>query len=256
MIPEGLRKRMLFLDFWTSWKGKTVRSLRERGVLGTVKRAAALVKHSVTNRWRLCHVSNPWYSYLDKRFDRRFAVDTAGFLDLPELKSDPRFKYAVNYGPTPRSVFFRMMRALDVDYRKFVFVDFGCGKGKVLLLAAELPFKQIVGIELSSKLFRVAENNLTSYLGTRRCSELRLLCTDAVDYEIPEERAIYYFYNPFTAEVMARVLENMRRSLAATPRETYLVYFNHVLKAPLDESGFLTPVKETCSYSIYKASGA
>jgi hypothetical protein len=255
MIPEGLRKRMLFLDSWTRWKGKTVRSLRERGVLGTVQRAAALVKRLLFERWLLYHLSNPWDRYLDKRFDRRFAVDTAGFLDLPELKSDPRFKHAVNYGPTPRSVFFRMLRRLDVDYSSFVFIDFGCGKGKVLLLAAELPFKQIIGIELSSKLFRVAENNLRNYLGPRTCNAVQLVCMDASEYGIPEERAIYYFYNPFTAEVMTPVLENIRRSLAATPRETYVVYFNHVLKSLLDESGFLTPIKHTSLYSIYRASG-
>jgi len=228
--------------------------LRERGVLGTVKRAAALVKRCVTDRWLLYHLSSPWDRYMDKRFDRRFAVDTAGLLDLPELKFDPRFRHAVNYRPTPRPVFFRMLRRLDVDYSSFVFIDFGCGKGKVLFLAAELPFTRIVGIELSSKLFRVAENNLRNYLGPRTCNAVQLVCMDASEYEIPEGRAIYYFYNPFTAEVMRKVLENIRRSLAATPRETYVVYFNHVLKDVLDESGFLMPIKQTRLYSIYKAS--
>jgi len=254
MIPEGIRQHLLFLDFRAILKGKTVRSLRERAVLGTVKRAAALVKHSVANRWPLYDVSNPWYSYFDKRFDGRFAVDTAGILNLPQLKTDPRFTHPVNYAPTPRSRFFRMLRQIDVDYSKFVFIDFRCGKGKVLLLAAALPFKQIIGIELSSKLFRVAENNLRTYLGTRRCSEFQLVCMDASEYEIPQERAIYYFYNPFAEEVMRKVLDNIRRSLAATPREMYVVYFNHVLKSLLDESGFLTPVKRTCWFSIHKAS--
>ena len=108
-----------------SWRGKLVSSLRRRGFAGTIRAAAALVKRSVTNRWRLCCLSNPWYSYLEKRFDRRFAVDTGGFLDLPERQSDPRFKHAFTYEPTPRSVFFRMLRRIDVDYSSFVFIDFG-----------------------------------------------------------------------------------------------------------------------------------
>jgi len=246
---------MSFTGFWTKWVGKLLSSLRERGVAGTARRAAALAGHIIVERWRRYQRWNPWYHYLDKRFDRRFAVDTAGMVNLPELKTDPRFKYAVNYRPTPRSLFFRMLRRLDVDYSSFVFIDFGCGKGKVLFLAAELPFKRIVGIELSSKLFRVAENNLRNYLGPRTCNAVQLVCMDASEYEIPEERAIYYFYNPFTAEVMNPVLENIRRSLAATPRETYVVYYNHELKRLLDESGFLMPIKQTSLYSIYKASG-
>lgn len=246
MISEALPVRASFLDVWTRWRCKAVRSLRSRGVAGTVRHAVALAKHDLSLRW---------VRYLDRVFDLRFGVDTAGVLVLPELQSDPRFKYSSHYEPTPRSLFFRMLRQLDVDYSNFVFIDFGCGKGRVLLLAAELPFKQIVGIELSSKLFRVAENNLKSYLGPRRYNAVQIVCMDASEYGIPEERAIYYFYNPFTAETMRKVLENIRRSLAATPRETYVVYFNDVLKSLLDESGFLTPIKQTSLYSIYKASG-
>jgi tRNA1(Val) A37 N6-methylase TrmN6 len=142
-----------------------------------------------------------------------------------------------------------------VDYGKFVFIDFGCGKGKVLLLAAELPFKQIIGVELSSELICVAAENLKSYVRRTRMSNVfHLNCMDASEYRIPHEPAIFYFYNPFRAEVMRKVLENIRGSLAAAPREIYLVYLNPVDRSLLDESGFLTPVKLTYWYSIHTVS--
>src|ERR1035437_3134747 len=143
---------MSFVDLWKKWKHRALSSVRKRGLVGTVIRVPWVAKQMLSARWDCYHWDNPWYRYLDRRFDQRFAVNTAEVVELPELQSDPRFKYAVDYGPTHRSIFFHMLRQLSVDYSKFVFIDFGCGKGKALLLAAELPFQQIIGIELSSKL--------------------------------------------------------------------------------------------------------
>ena len=248
---------MSFVSSWTVWTGKAVRSLRKRGVTGSINFAAALAKRVLSGRWINFPYENPWCRYLDARFDRRFALDTASIINLPELQTEPRFKDANKYAPTPRFLFRRALRHVQVDYDKFVFIDFGCGKGKALLLASELPFKQIIGIELSSKLIRVAEDNLRSYLSRpRECNGVQLACMDATEYQIPYEPAIYYFCNPFGTEVMHKVLENIRLSLAEAPREVYVVYLNPELQSLLDESGFLAPIKRTTWYSIYKASGA
>jgi SAM-dependent methyltransferase len=269
---------MSFYDVWVRWENKAVRSFRQRGVVGTLEFTLVLVKEGLSSRWR---------HYSDQKFDRRFAVDTADTSIPPEFESDPRFKYGHAYGPTPRSLFFRMLRKLEVDYSKFLFIDFGCGKGKALLLAAELHFRQIIGVELSSKLIDVAEENLKTYLGrTRERDIFKLVRMDARQYPIPQEPAIYYFANPFEAEVMRSVLENIRSSLAPAPRgpsrksllgnscvenkgfmvqetaknlvsgrvsrESYIVYLEPVLQALLDESGFLAPIKKSALYSIWK----
>ena len=239
--------------FWMKWKGRTVNSLRIRGVPGTVKHAIVICKLLLIHRWKLYFVWspwNPWYCYLDKRFDRRFAVDTAGVSILPEHHADSRFN---GYSPTPHSFFFRLLDQVDVDYSEFTFIDFGCGKGKVLLLAAQLPFKQIIGVELSSTLIRIAEDNLKSYRGTLRCKTIQLVRSDVRDFQIPEECAIYYFWDPFEAEPMQKVLQNIGSSLAAAPREIYILYFIPVHRKLLDEAGFLTRVKEASWYCIYKA---
>ena len=81
-------------------------------------------------------------------------------------------------------------------------------------------------------------------------------CVNAAEFQFPREPVICYFYNPFQEVVLRKVLENMRRSLAAAPREIYILYLNPVHRCLLDDSGFLTPVKRTPWYSIHKASGA
>ena len=53
------------------------------------------------------------------------------------------------------------MARLDVDHSEFTFVDYGLGKGRVLMLATEYPFKRIVGVEFSESLDRTARQNLT-----------------------------------------------------------------------------------------------
>ncbi len=154
------------------WKRTSLESLRKRGVAGTAKQAAVHCKFFLLRQWRLYskwNPWNPWYCFLDRRFDRRFAVDTAGVLLLPEIHSDSRFN---GYSPTPHSHFSRMLQHVDVDYSEFTFIDFGCGKGKALLLAAKLPFRRIVGVELSSELIEIAKTNLKTYKGQENAEQL------------------------------------------------------------------------------------
>ena len=230
--------------------GKANRSLRNRGITGTVRAVVAIVKSIL--RIRLLW---PYLHCLNKIFDWRFSVDTSGNFSLLELETDPRFKDSSRYDPTVGCRFFRMLRQLDVDYSKFVFVDFGCGKGKALLLAAALPFKRIIGVELSSKLIGAAQDNIRAYRGKRRCDTINLVCMDASEYPIPHDDAIFYFFNPFNENVMRKVLGNIRCSLGEVPKDAYIVYLEPDCKSLLEESGFLVPVKQESWYSIYKASG-
>ena len=54
------------------------------------------------------------------------------------------------------------MGKLDVDHREFSFVDYGSGKGRVLMLAAAYPFRRILGVEFSESLDRVARDNIAT----------------------------------------------------------------------------------------------
>jgi tRNA1(Val) A37 N6-methylase TrmN6 len=147
------------------------------------------------------------------------------------------------------------MRMIDADWRRFVFIDLGCGKGKILLMAAPLPFKQIIGVEMSATLIQAAERNLRRIDAADRARRFRLECIDAGEYAFPTEPSVCYLYDPFHEDVMRRVLENMRRSLTQQPRELYVVYLAPTYRELLDDSGFLQPVRVSSWYSIHKASG-
>ena len=70
-----------------------------------------------------------------------------------------------------------------------------------------------MGVEFSSYLCRVAEQNLASArLFRRQCPSVEIVCADAVHYPIPEEPTVFFFANPFKYEVMEVVLGNVVRS--------------------------------------------
>lgn len=235
-------------------KARALRSFEKRGVVGTfllaLKSGATLALRQV-RRCLTRNPFNPWFQYLDRRFDRQYGVDTAGIDWIPEVGLES----ANAYSPVPRSIFRHVMRQLPIDHHRFVFVDYGCGKAKTLLLAAEWPFKQAVGVEISPKLAQVGQENLRNFTGERKCREFRIVCADAAQFGVPSEPAVLYFYDPFKQDVMASVLDNIRRSLADAPRELYIVYLDPSWRMLLDAAPFLAPVRLTRRYCIYKSSG-
>lgn len=187
--------------------------------------------------------------YRHHAFDRRLGVNTRGYSDF-------------RYEPTPADVFHEMITKIPFDPREFVFVDLGSGKGKVLMLAARYPFGRVVGVELWEDLHRIALANLDSFRGRPDCAaEITSVRMDAADYPLPEEPLVLYFFNPFPESVLARVLSNLRESLARAPRRVYVLFYGPVRRgAPWDRrrvfetSGFLRVFRDDPRFTIYTAS--
>ena len=103
-------------------------------------------------------------------FDERFGVETSGL--IYELPSGHQHDLHNNgYFAVAPSVFHSIMRAmverLHLDFQRFGFVDLGSGKGRALLLASDYPFREVIGVELSPKLDRIARDNIARYAGRK-----------------------------------------------------------------------------------------
>jgi SAM-dependent methyltransferase len=98
----------------------------------------------------------------DRIFDETQGVDTAGYIELTALRTiDVAAKpFGAHYLPSPVAFVRKLLRGLNIRYESYVFVDLGSGKGRVLLLAAELPFKEIIGVEFSPELHAIARSNI------------------------------------------------------------------------------------------------
>jgi SAM-dependent methyltransferase len=214
---------------------------------------------SVTNFWLMA--SSPWrergvfetlrsihHSWHARRrelvegFDRRFGTDTGRTFSLADLHASGGDVQSLwRYWPTLEDPFHRLMEATAIRFSDYAFVDLGSGKGRALLLASSYPFRRIVGVELAPALHQIAERNLAVYRSpTQRSSAFELVCMDAAEYAFPSGNLFLYLFQPFPREVFARVIANLRRTLAEEPREIVVAYQNPLFHDMLVESGLFS----------------
>ncbi len=129
-----------------------------------------------------------------------------------------------------------ILKDLQIRYQDYGFVDFGSGKGRAILSAAAFPFISVEGVEFSVALHDIALNNIRRYRGARiRCGVLRSVLADAGEYILPPLPLVLYFFNPFTGPVLTAVVENIRRSYQACPRDIIIVCVGrHMVKEPFE----------------------
>jgi SAM-dependent methyltransferase len=224
-----------------SWRARTAMSVRKRGLWST----AMLIPGALGAIVR----GTP-----EVDFDRRYGVDTAGVIVPQDLQGDPRYHQSNWYGATSEKLFRQMLAHVKEDFRDFVFVDYGCGKGKPLLLAAQFPFRKIIGIDIWPELLGIARRNVENYSGPRLCTDFEVLEINATNYVPPEDiPGIYYFFDPFQADVMRVVLGKIRESLQRRPRKAYVVYCEPDRPDVLEDSGFVELLAKTSHFRIYKA---
>jgi SAM-dependent methyltransferase len=188
--------------------------LRERGLVETVRSVRSCLHARERER--------------TDRFDAAFGTDTERNVTAADLEcTGPDVPALWRYWPTARSTFLRIMDCVHIAYERSIFVDLGSGKGRVVLMASEYPFRKIIGVELSPALHRVALRNVAAWSSpTKRCRDIELLCMDAAEFMLPADEALVYLFQPFPAETMRAVLTNLARSLAAHPRMVRLAYLN------------------------------
>jgi len=163
---------------------------------------------------------------VDRMYDRRHNMDTTGCIAASDLDVEGESKnFSEVYAPTPEKSFRLMLKAIPVDLRDFSFIDYGCGKGRTLMIGAEHPFRQIIGIEHSGELARIASSNIASYRSIHdNCPGMEVLHLDASDFEPPPGPCFFYFYSPFHGQVLQRVVDNIRQSYEQSPRPMVILY--------------------------------
>lgn len=117
-------------------------------------------------------------------------------------------------------------------------LDFGCGKGRVLAVAAYYGFLKITGVEFAKELCVVARKNIAPVQHEFPDKIFNVIHANAVDYKIENNTNVFFFFNPFDEVVMLVVVKNILLSLKENPREIYVVYINPVHKEIFMSAGF------------------
>lgn len=105
------------------------------------------------------------------------------------------------------------------------FLDYGCGKGRVLMMAAEAGFREIIGVELSRQLCEQARQNWLRFVARfGRGARAAIVHEDAAVYAVPPAVSCVYLYNPFGEWIIEQVLDRIDESLKIRPRKLHLIY--------------------------------
>lgn len=198
-------------------RSRLIESFRRRGVGATLR----LV-------WK--NLIYPLRIYWERRFDRKLGIETAGRVELDTLVIDSENKrYGVLYEPTPVRTFNCIVKSLPIEPADYTFVDYGAGKGRVVIAADMLGFGKAIGVEFSPQLCAVAASNVQSYRSrTGGGASIEIRCMDAVAFDIPDVPCVLYFFNPFERPLLERIAGNIAASLVRNRRRMYVVHYNPV----------------------------
>ena len=173
-------------------------------------------------------------------FDRVHGTDTSGFVGADKLPENESARaHAVCYAGSQPSVL-RVALAELPALESFTFLDLGCGKGRPLLVASEFPFRDILGVELSPSLAKVARRNAV-IIAERypQRTAVRIAVADASRFPLPAGDLVLFLYHPFDAELIAKVVAGVEEALSAERRSIYVVYYNPVAGHCFDASPML-----------------
>ncbi len=121
----------------------------------------------------------------------------------------------------------------------YTFLDIGAGKGRALLVAAESPFHEVIGVELNPDLARIAHANIDIATARDRqdqqlLSPIRLLQQDALSLAFPSTPTLAFLFNPFEAPLLRRLLRRIETQFARRPGQLDLLYVNAEHASVLD----------------------
>lgn len=240
------------LPFFSYGDGKTLIDIVAHLKHFRLMEAAKIAYWWLANEgWRLSPIRY-YEQYASRSFDSRYGTDTMTRVDLTTLNIDSQNKsHGVYYQASPVYSTRKILRGIEITYEEFTFVDFGSGKGRTLLLAAELPFQRVIGVEFSKELHTYALNNIAVF-PNKRAKMVQSIHCDATQFEIPLDNLVLYFFNPFDEEVLSRVLFNVNISLRKHPRRAFVIYHYLPDKDLFEKTGRFRLIKQWHRYCVYE----
>lgn len=156
--------------------------------------------------------------------DKKYGLDTVSRVDLAQTSVGIEGNLVGNkYQPSGFTRARKVLQRLK-KYGSDGFVDFGSGKGQVLLAASSLGYTNIKGVEFAEELHEIAKSNIKRYtLQNKRKSVPTSICADAGQYKVQPDDKLFYFFYPFKRQLMEQVVENIEMSVSDNPRQVFAV---------------------------------
>ena len=180
-------------------------------------------------------------------FDEAHGTDTGEIREIGSLDVEsPNARHAFRYQPSSQHLARCAIQALGIEPSEFTFIDLGSGKGRILLIAAEFPFKEIIGVEFSRELHNIALENISlTPSGRNPAARISCVCCDAVHYELPHSDLVCYMYNPFGPPVLSRIAERIIDHRKQHGFRTIVIYVDPCYGEVFDRMSEFRVIKRT-----------
>ena len=151
----------------------------------------------------------------ENSWDRLLQIQTTG---RDESNAD---EYHHPYEPTDYCVLERLAKSGFFSEGDVV-VDYGCGKGRVGFFLSYRTRARSIGIEYDEHIYKDALNN-----GQTTISRVKpeFLLTRAEEYAVHGDVNRCYFFNPFSVEILHKVMARIVESWYENPREIFLFFY-------------------------------
>ncbi len=132
----------------------------------------------------------------------------------------------VQYQGTNPRLARKLLRSLPSDARNAWFIDYGCGKGRGLLLGIEAGFTRLIGVEFAPELANQCRANLKIARRLPPISSISVVEGDAALFQPPPGPLIAFLYNPFRGQTLQRVLQRLTAHSQTDGQAVQIVYVN------------------------------
>lgn len=149
----------------------------------------------------------------EQAWDKRLQIKTSG---ADDTNAD---EYRYPYEPTPYSVLERLADSGMIGENNVV-LDYGCGKGRVGFFLSHETKTTTIGIEYDERIYQCAMENRKHAV-----TNTEFVLTRAEAYEVPPKVDRCYFFNPFSEEILHKVIARVIESYYENPREIFLFFY-------------------------------
>jgi len=151
----------------------------------------------------------------ERTWDQYLRIQTAG---RDDTRSD---QYRYPYEPTPYAVLERLADS-GLIRESDTLLDYGCGKGRVGFFLSHRTKAKTIGIEYDERIFAAAQDNRNTAVSA---ANTELILLRAEEYAVPPDVSRCYFFNPFSVEILRKVMARIIASYYEAPRELFLFFY-------------------------------
>jgi len=181
--------------------------------------------------------------FLRHPFDAQHQTQTSGLVPGRYLAANhPHDRHNTAYYGVAPSIFQKLIiywleSQPDAALENCTFVDIGAGMGRAVLLAAQMPFREVIGIELNPDLTRIAKKNLRLWKKSGQAqSPMQIRNEDATEFTFPLNPCVIFLFNPFSGTVLRRLLNQIQTQFKYRPNQLDILYVNHEFEVILKQN--------------------